>query len=118
MNNRAYGAFYEHRCEMFLSDNNVKVLEKNFTYHNKGEVDIIGKDGEYLVFFEVKYRKTTSGNCAEAAVSPAKQRSISRVCDYYLLKNNISPDTAVRFDVLTVYPGNINWYRNAFDYVI
>lgn len=57
--------------------------ERNFRRGRNGEIDIIGRDGKYLVFVEVKYRSgDEKGNAAEA-VTTAKQRTICRVADYY-----------------------------------
>ena len=43
------------------------ILDRNFRRGRNGEIDIVGRDGKYLVFVEVKYRSgTAKGNAAEA----------------------------------------------------
>ena len=69
MNKREVGAAYEEAAAVFLEKNGVRILERNFRCR-QGEIDLIGRDGEYLVFFEVKYRKNAdAGFPAEAGAS-------------------------------------------------
>jgi putative endonuclease len=116
MNTRRKGTEYELVAVEFLRRNNVCILEQNFR-NRKGEIDIIGRDGEYTVFFEVKYRKDNSkGNPAEA-VTLNKQRTICTVADYYRLTHGISDYTPIRYDVIGICGGEITWYKNAFEHI-
>lgn len=116
MNKRQEGSEKENDCVNFLLSNGVSVICQN--YRNRtGEIDIIGRDGKYLVFFEVKYRKDTGAGYAETAVNKKKQKIICRVSDYYRMKEGISDDAYIRYDVLAINGDNINWYKNAFDYI-
>ena len=83
----------------------------------RGEIDIVGRDGEYLVFFEVKYRRNGSSGSAAEAVNPVKQTQICRTADYYLSFHKISLDTPMRFDVVAIDGNEITWIRDAFPYV-
>ncbi|MEG1459118.1 MAG: YraN family protein, partial [Acetivibrio sp.] len=56
MNKRALGFEKEKLAAQFLEEKGYQVLEKNF-YSHFGELDLICKKEEYLVFVEVKYRK-------------------------------------------------------------
>ena len=78
MNTRRTGIEYEALAEQYLTRQGIRIFEKN--YRNRaGEIDLIGRDNEYLIFFEVKYRKTQrAGNPAEA-VTYQKQKKICRV---------------------------------------
>ena len=102
----------------FLEKNSYKILHKN--YRRKfGEIDIIAREGDYLVFVEVKTRKTTSHGHPLEAVTYKKQRQISRVAQCYLAENNLF-DTAARFDVVSVIVSGDNevtveLIQNAFD---
>lgn len=115
-NSRKTGDDKELECVRYLINNGVKNIERNYRCRN-GEIDIIGMDGEYLVFFEVKYRRNNTSGHAESSVGFAKQRQISRVSDHYRMKKFISEDRAMRFDVLAVNDDKIMWYKNAFDYI-
>ena len=84
--------------------------------HTPGEVDLIARDGNYLVFVEVKYRNSSrNGNAAEA-VDWRKQRVISRVASFYLMSHHDTTNHPCRFDVIAIDQGTIHWYRNAFEY--
>ena len=83
----------------------------------KGEIDIICKDGKYLVFVEVKYRSNSRFGSPEAAVTPVKQRQISRVALYYMKRYGYDPyNTPVRFDVIAVAENEIHHMKDAFPY--
>jgi putative endonuclease len=85
-----------------------------------GEIDIIARDGEVLVFVEV--RRRTAADCGGAAesVTPAKQRKVIRMAVDYLARAELWDKCAVRFDVVAiddqpVGPPRIVLYRSAFD---
>ena len=67
----------------------------------RGEVDIIARDGETLVFVEVKARKGEGFGRPEESVTPAKQRQIRKVAECYLAKKKLR-DVPCRFDVVAV----------------
>ena len=69
-NKRETGTRKEELAADFLTRRGVKILERNFRCR-QGEIDLIGMDGQYLVFVEVKYRKTArNGMPAEAGGRP------------------------------------------------
>ena len=116
MNKRDIGTRYEERAGVFLNANGVDVREYN--YRTKyGEIDIIGYDGDDLVFFEVKYRNSSSKGFAADAVDIRKQYKICRVSDMYMVKNNISPGTQIRYDVIAIDGLEFDWIRNAYEYI-
>ena len=116
MNKREKGARKEEQVCAYLLSKGVKIKERNFRCR-QGEIDIIGYDGEYLVFFEVKYRSSRSKGSAAEAVGSAKQGKICRVADYYRMIHRLSDDTPVRFDVAAIDGENLRWIKNAFYYI-
>ena len=92
------------------------IKERNYR-NRQGEIDLIGYDGEYLVFFEVKYRSSGRKGCAAQAVGLTKQRKICRVADYYRMMHHCAADTPIRFDVVAVENGRLEWIRDAFGYI-
>ncbi len=116
LNKRSLGSYIEKECVLFLQENDVRHIQTNFGC-KIGEIDIIGYCGIYLTFFEVKFRKNEQCGLAESAVDYYKQKTICRVSDYYMVKNHLSLDIPVRYDVLAVNGENIVWYKNAFDYI-
>ncbi len=113
MNQRAVGAEYEERTKAYLDKFHVKIIAMNFRC-KIGEIDLIGYDGKCLVFFEVKYRTSKASGFAEESVTPAKQKTILKVAQYYCMMNHISPMKEMRFDVVAWNGTEITWYKNAF----
>lgn len=90
------------------------ILERNFRSRN-GEIDLIAKDGAYLVFVEVKYRATAAKGDPAEAVSFYKQNHIRRTAQYYLYSRRYGEDTPCRFDIVSMLGSEIRWIKNAFD---
>ncbi len=116
-NKRRKGGFGEQMALEMLLKTGMKLLEKNFRCR-LGEVDLILRDKETLVFVEVKLRKNTSHGIAAQAVNFAKQKKIIRVAQYYLQRSGLK-NPFVRFDVVGVekMPSgewNCIHYRHAF----
>ena len=116
MNKREKGAQKEEQVCAYLLSKGVKIKERNFRCR-QGEIDIIGDDGEFLVFFEVKYRSSRGMGSAAEAVGYTKQGKICRVADYYRMIHRCNDDTPVRFDVVAIDGKDLNWIRNAFYYI-
>lgn len=116
MNKRKVGADYEDLAVEYLADNGVRIIARNFR-SRMGEIDIVGYDGEYYIFFEVKYRKDLSLGSPEEAVSPHKQYRISRTADYFRVYRKLKDTDNVRFDVISILGDEIKWYKNAFCYI-
>jgi len=95
------------------------MVARNFrSPRRRGEIDLIGWEGETLCFIEVKTRTTRAVKPAEAAVDYDKQHDLRDVADEYLRRLESKP-TACRFDVVSVYyepriPTEITLFKNAF----
>lgn len=114
-NKRSLGSEKEELATKFLTERGVEVLTKNFYFHG-GELDLIAKDGEYVCFIEVKYRKSTRYGFPEEAVTVSKQRKILQGARVYLYQNHYPTDTPCRFDVISIYNEEINWIQDAFTF--
>lgn len=81
-----------------------------------GEIDIIAKDGEYLVFCEVKYRRDLKYGEGLEAVDLKKQRKISMCALYYITEKGMDR-MPVRFDVVSILgDGKVKVVKDAFDF--
>jgi putative endonuclease len=102
----------------FLKKNGYRICEINFRCI-LGEIDIIARDKDEIVFVEVKTRKSGELGYPEQAVGIRKQKKMSQLALWYLQKENIT-DACSRFDVvaITMLPsGNeIRLIKNAFDF--
>ena len=73
LNKRNTGKRYESLAADYLQGQGLTIMERNYQ-DRTGEIDLIGRDGTFLVFVEVKYRRDMrSGDPAEA-VTPRKQQ--------------------------------------------
>jgi putative endonuclease len=83
-----------------------------------GELDLVARDGETLVFIEIKTRKGKSLDYAKEAVHARKQRQMSKVALAYMKKNRCE-DIKARFDVVVIHQKGVDReievIRNAFD---
>ncbi|MBP5266387.1 MAG: YraN family protein [Lachnospiraceae bacterium] len=115
-NLRKKGGDYEARAAKYLSAQGYQIIERNF-HCKMGEIDLIARDAEYLVFVEVKYRTTAAKGMPAEAVGFAKQRKICSAASYYLMKHGYLENVSVRFDVIAILGEDITLYRNAFPYI-
>ena len=115
MNKRSIGTEYEQFARDYLEKHGVKILEQNYR-NRSGEIDLIGRDGEYTVFIEVKYRSTSQNGHPLEAVTYSKQKQISKVADYYRIVHKLSEFIPMRFDVIAILGDEITWVKNAFYY--
>ncbi len=103
----------------FLTQHGVRIIDRNFHAGRSGEIDLIGYDGNTLIFVEVKYRSSARFGYAAEAVTATKQKTIIKAARYYMLVHRIPPEQAVRFDVVTLERvednrEHIQWIRDAF----
>jgi putative endonuclease len=90
-------------AEKFLRKKGYNILQRNFKT-SIGEIDIIALDKEYLVFIEVKSRKSLEYGQPFEAVNRHKRRKIANVAMLFLKKLKEIPPC--RFDVVSVYYDN------------
>ena len=89
--------------------NNHIILFNNFR-NNRGEIDIVSKIKDIVVFTEVKTRYSKLFGIPSEAVTPSKQHTIKMIASYFLYKNKLY-DCNVRFDIVEV---NLNYYDNGY----
>jgi putative endonuclease len=77
-----------------------QVLGKNYRCP-LGEIDLICRDGQYLVFVEIRSSSTESINMAAESINYRKQRKLKQLAQYYLLKERPSSPLC-RFDVVLI----------------
>ncbi len=112
------GKIGEEIVAVYLKKIGYTILIKNYRC-KLGEIDIIARDGTFLVFIEVKTRSGLGYGFPAAAVDARKQRQISRAAQCYLAEQRLF-DSPARFDVISVLPGDgtrprIDHINNAFD---
>ena len=101
------------KAACFLKTQGYQILERNYRC-KKGEIDLIAREGQYLVFVEVKYRRTGQKGDPAEAVDYRKQKKISKVAEYYCWKKR-KLNQPCRFDVICVLGQEIRHIEQAFE---
>lgn len=114
-NKRIVGSSYEQTAGMYLRQKGIQVLQYNYRCRF-GEIDIIARDEDYIVFCEVKYRTTVQSGHPLEAVDRRKQIVISKCAGYYLTTTG-NLEVPCRFDVIGILDEEICYIQNAFDYI-
>ncbi|GAB5045710.1 YraN family protein [Thermodesulfovibrio sp. TK110] len=95
----------------YLLARGYKILERNFRTQF-GEIDIIAKQGKYIVIIEVKRRISENFGNPEMAVNYRKQERLKKLALFYL--NKLGKEYPVRFDVIAIKDNKIEHIENAF----
>lgn len=111
MNKREIGTFYEEAVSEYLKLQGIEIICKNFRCRF-GEIDLIGRENDCLIFFEVKYRKDERFGYPVEAVTEMKKRTICKCASYYCVKFDVK--APIRYDVIGVIGTQITWIKDAF----
>ncbi len=111
-NKKRKGDIGEHIATDYLTHKKYIILENNYRIPS-GEIDIIAKDGEYIVFVEVKLRYNLNNGYPREAVHRPKQKSIIRVAQYYIQEKQLFHHD-FRFDVIEILGDKVEHIENAF----
>lgn len=105
----------EKQAERFLRRKGFKILGRRVRCGKHDEIDLIARDGETMVFVEVKSRRSEAFGRPAAAVHREKRRRLSRAAVTFLQKRRMRP-SYIRFDVVEVIgePFEIRHIENAF----
>jgi len=99
----------------YLEEKGFKLIEKNY-YCRRGEIDLIMRDQDSLVFVEVRYRKNANFGSALESVNTKKQKCLIFSAEHYLQQTHTP--LAARFDVVAISGSDTNpvidWVKNAF----
>lgn len=112
-NKRAIGSKYEAMAAAYLETRGYEILEQNYR-DRFGEIDIIARDGKFLVFLEVKYRKDLRMGHPLEAVDYRKQQRIRNTARRYLYCRYPNQVLPCRFDVVAILGQEIRLIQNAF----
>ena len=100
MQTNIYGKRSEIIAADYLKKKGYKILETN--YKNKaGEIDVVAKDKDYIVFVEVKARTSQKFGHPFDAIDERKQQKIRVVASLYMVKNS-KYGTNCRFDAISI----------------
>lgn len=109
--NSSKGRAGEDRAAAFLEEAGYSIVRRNLRLPG-GEIDLLCRDGETIVFVEVKTRLTRQFGSALSAVDARKRSTIRRLAADYV--QIVAPNASVRFDVVAVDGDRMTLHRNAF----
>jgi len=102
----------EDKAARFLEKRGLLVLARNFRCRG-GEIDLICRDSNTLVFVEVRMRRNADFGGAGASITLTKQRRLILAAQHYLLAN-AKANGDCRFDCVLLEGETIEWIRDAF----
>ncbi|MET0070749.1 MAG: YraN family protein [Candidatus Thiodiazotropha sp.] len=108
-----FGQQAEQQALDFLQSRGLKLLQRNFRCKT-GEIDLVMREAETLVFVEVRYRQTNDFGRALETVTASKQRKLLATANRYLQLKRL--DSACRFDVIALNGSGstpVEWIKNA-----
>jgi len=117
MSNQNIGKIGEDLAAKLLSEKGYQIIERNYRFSH-GEIDIVAKQNNTLVFVEVKTRNNLEYGEPEYSLTKNKQKQVRKMAELYLYDKNIT-DTDCRIDVIAILLNkkgkpNINHIENAF----
>lgn len=108
----------ERLAEQLLLDQGMRLLARNYRC-KQGELDLVMRDRDTVVFVEVRYRRTSQWGYAAETVDWRKQKKLIAAAHHYILTHPHLADNACRFDVIAAEgnpadPASYRWIREAF----
>ena len=100
MKRRDTGILGEKLARDFLIEKGYRILENNFRCP-EGEIDIVARHGDYLVFTEVRAKRNLSFGSPEESITPAKMKRLRATAAYYRQTHNDLPELW-RIDVVAL----------------
>ena len=110
---KSKGQFAERRACRYLQRQGLKLVDKNYRC-TRGEIDLIMRDKEQLVFVEVRYRENQRHGTGIDSVDSKKIKKLILTARHYLASHQL--DVPARFDIVG-FDASLNpqWISNAFN---
>lgn len=112
MTTQQIGSAAEQAALEFLEARHLRLVRKNYCCR-LGEIDLIMRDPNTLIFVEVRLRHDTSYGTGAETVTRSKMRKIINTAEHFLVKHPFLGNLDCRFDVVSM-SDNIDWIQNAF----
>lgn len=110
---RERGRAGEDRAAAFLIAQGLEILERNVTCAG-AELDLVTRDGETIVFVEVRGRSDELRGHPFETVDARKQGRLRRGATGWLVRRGLWERVPVRFDVIALVGGELEWLKDAF----
>ena len=110
---RATGDAAESAARRLLEGEGLRLLARNVRF-KAGELDLVMREGDTIVFIEVRFRGDGRFGGALASVDRGKCRRIARAAQAWLQRHPALAEAPCRFDVVAAGPEGADWLRGAF----
>lgn len=109
------GQHAEQMALTYLTSKGLKSVTQNYRCR-LGEIDLIMKEGDYLVFVEVRSRSNLHFGGGLASITYAKRQKIIKATSHYLMAHKTMQNCPIRFDVVSIDGKSeaITWIKDAF----
>ncbi|MDR3541103.1 MAG: YraN family protein [Desulfosporosinus sp.] len=115
-NKQSLGRSGEAFAVRYVTESGLYIIAQNYRCP-KGEMDIIARDGEALIFIEVRTRRSSYRGWGEETITRQKARRLQAIASYYVLQQGYINWPSIRFDVVAIrWTGKdpeINWIQAA-----
>ncbi|MDY1548451.1 YraN family protein [Luteibacter sahnii] len=111
---RATGDRFEGAARSFLEVRGLRFVHGNFLCRH-GEIDLVMREGDTVVFVEVRYRHSAAFGGAAASITAAKRRRIVSAAHIWLSARPHDARRPCRFDVMAFEGERVEWIRGAFE---
>ncbi|MEI6858475.1 MAG: YraN family protein [Shewanella sp.] len=108
---RKYGQLGENQAKKYLKQQGLIFIEQNVRY-KFGEIDLIMRQANTLIFVEVKYRTNSQFGGALHALGAKQIQRLRRAAEHYMQIKHL--DVICRFDLIAIDSDQIYWLKNAF----
>jgi len=108
------GSRAEDRALQFLRQHGLRLLARNWRC-KLGELDLVMQDGDTVAVIEVRSRSRTDRGTAAETVDARKQARVVRATRLWLARQPHFAEQPLRFDVVTLDAGELEWRKEAFD---
>ncbi len=115
---REKGTAYESLALSHLQKAGLTLLARNYTCR-LGEIDLVMREKQSVVFIEVRYRKSAEHGTGAATIGATKRTKLIRTAKLYLQEHPRLATSTCRFDAVTISGDmeapDIRWLRSVFD---
>ncbi len=115
---RSVGAHWELAAQTELERAGLRLIARNWHCHY-GELDLVMREGDVLVFVEVRYRDARASADGSDSIGPAKQRKLVRTAEMFLSAHPDFANYTCRFDSVAFSGAQASpqcrWERSAFE---
>lgn len=116
VNNREMGARGEDLAAGFLRDRGFELIERNYRFGRYGEIDIIARRGDLVIFAEVKNRRSERHGGALYSISSRKKSSLKTAARAFIAErpDYNRPEITFRFDLVSISDDAVEWIEDMF----